>query len=653
MAPAAVAEEALHAAIDRPDASVSLKGTTGSGKTSTAIEIADLARGENRLPLLVRPPASALDAGPISVSVLLGALGAPLAPGKSLRYAEGLARLRQMLYERKDEIVVIADEPSAWVDEDSYFGPLGRSAREVFMADPRWPTIILDQSTPGKAHAVLDSMPSAADFEGWGSLRDAALVVGGLPEASVPKTPLNHKLLAAVVAWGRAVPQRSTSAVEVAETLREVLCERRTGPRLWGVWQKLALARTQLPDSVIGQLGGEKLDELSKDTLYHALLDGAGRLHDVPRSLVAREGLSSPISEKEKLDVHRLLFKHHLEAIREAEMPERIREHAAEALFHGGEAGEEDVGDLVPVTFVEQLNSLGRRLSRDHRDRQRAAAVFLTAIGIDEENDYAQHYRGFNLDFEGERAQEVEERYDAAVNLQPTNPKWHARRVTFLADIGKLKAAREAWSEARNEATGGLRSDQPDLYTWIAGALLHQGELTFADDVLSSVPTGTTDATIEDLRLALKARFSAQDEGTVVPAPRSWRAWWTEGPTQLAARDTQGRELARWSAGRVEVVDDEGVQLRVAVVAPGGGPPSLGRTAITPSRMEMSFLDDVPDDGLRVGQFVEVGEYEHPDQGRRIAIRLVRPDPHLQPSPPLMRLDRWRKSNATPQPAAV
>ncbi|MGB7685541.1 MAG: hypothetical protein WBL45_07115, partial [Solirubrobacterales bacterium] len=114
MAPAAVAEEALHAAIDRPDASVSLKGTTGSGKTSTAIEIADLARGENRLPLLVRPPASALDAGPISVSVLLGALGAPLAPGKSLRYAEGLARLRQMLYERKDEVVVIADEPSAW-----------------------------------------------------------------------------------------------------------------------------------------------------------------------------------------------------------------------------------------------------------------------------------------------------------------------------------------------------------------------------------------------------------------------------------------------------------------------------------------------------------------------------------------------------------
>lgn len=289
----------------------------------------------------------------------------------------------------------------------------------------------------------------------------------------------------------------------------------------------------------------------------------------------------------------------------------------------------------------------------ERRDHLRAAAVFLTAIGIDDENDYAQHYRGFNLDFEGERAQEVGERYDLAVSLQPANPRWHARRVTFLADVGRLTAAREAWGEAKSEVAGGIGGDRADLYAWVAGALLHQGELTFADEVLGSVPNGAADTTIERLRLALKARFDAQDVGVVVPAPRSWSEWWKEAPAELAIRDTEGRTLLRWSAARVEVVDEEGVQVRIAIVENAKQPPVFGRTVLTQSRISASFLDNLPDTGLRVGQFIEVGEYEHPEEGRRIAIRLVHPDPHLQPSPPIMRLDRWLKPHVTPQPAAT
>jgi tetratricopeptide (TPR) repeat protein len=649
MAPPLVAEDVFGAAVDQAGTPVCIRGAIGSGKTSASIDIANFAEKEGRLPLLIRPPTSALDAGPISVSVLLATLGAPLASGKSLRYEEGLAQLRQLLYERKDEVVVIADEPSTWVDKGSYFGPLGKSARDVLVGDPQWPAIVLDQSMPARVHTVLDTLPSASDFEAWGSLREAAVVVEELPEVVAVTTPLNQKLLAAGLAWGALAPQRNVSSLEAAETLRDALLGRRRGPRLWGVWQKLALARTELPESVLGQLGADQFDELARDTLCHALLDPAGRLHDVPRQLTMQEGLINPISEAERAEVHRLLFRYHLETARTTETTRDARKHAAEALYHGGEAGEEDIGDLIPVTFVEQLNSLGQRLSRDHRDHHRAAAVFLAAIGIDEENDYAQHYRGFNLDYEGERAQEVIERYDTAVEIQPTNPRWHARRVTFLADIGKLELAREAWKSARDEATSGLRSDQLDLYRWVAGALLHQGELTFADEVLSSVPAVSTDPTIKALRLALKARFSAQDEGTVVPAPRSWRKWWMEGPTRLAVRDTQGRQLVRWSAGRVEIVDDEGIHLRISVVVDKDEHPPLARTVITPGRMEASFLDDIPEDGVRIGQFVEIGEYEHPEHGRRIAVRLVQPDPHLQPSPPLMRMDRWRKSNATPQ----
>lgn len=648
-----VAADALSAAVEAPASPVFLKGTTGSGKTSTAIEIAGLAQDGDRLPLLVTPPATAPDAGPISVGVLLGTLGASLPPGKSLRYREGLAQLRQLLYERKDEVVVIADEPSAWIEKDPYFGALARDAQSVLVGDPSWPTIVLDQSSSEKPIAVLDPKPSESDFATWGSLHEAATAVAEFPEASMPGTPLGHKLMAAVLAWGGEMPKGEVSTSVLAESLRDALPERRNGPPLWGIWQRLALARTALPKSVLDALGGDRLDELSRDTLEFALLDEVGRLHEVPRYLVAGGALASPISSAEKADVHRLLFHHHLEAASNAETAGEVREHAAEALFHGAEAGEEDIGDLVPVTFVEQLNALGRSLSREHRDHLGAAAVFLTAIGIDDENDYAQHYRGFNLDFEGERAQEVEERYDLAVELQPANPTWHARRVTFLADLGKLTAARAAWSEAKSEAAGGLRSDQPELYEWVAGALLHQGELTFADEVLGSAPSAVENSMLEKLRLALKARFSAQDEGTVVPAPRSWREWWGEGPTQLAARDTQGRTLTRWSAARVDVVDEEGVHLRIAIVESGERAPVLGRTLLTPSRMTTSFLDDLPEGGLGAGQFLEVGEYEHPEEGRRIAIRLVRPDAYLQPSAPLMPLNRWLKPHVSPQPAAA
>lgn len=644
MAPSGIAEEIVNTAIDQPDRAVSLRGSTGAGKTSTAIELAGLARERNRLPILLSSPTSAPDAGPIMASVALGALDPEPATDRPLRYEEGLARLRQLLYERQDQVVVIADEPSAWIGEGSYFGRLGQSAYDVLVADSKWPTVVLDRSIHGKVDAVLDSMPTSDDLDAWGSLRDAATRVADFPEATAPKTPLDHKFLSALIAWGRVVPDRIPSTVDIAETLREVLSKRRSGPKLWRVWQRLALARTGLPYSLIDQLGADRLDDLSKDTLRHVLLDPGGRLHDVPRSLIYRKDIPNPISSAERLEVHRDLFQHHLEMATASEKVDDVRRHAAEALFHGGEAGEEDVADLISVTFVEQLNSLGRRLSKDHEDRMRAAGVFLTAIGIDEENAYAQHYRGFNLDFEGERAQEVAQRYDIAVGFRPGNPRWHARRVTFFADIGKLKAARKAWDAARTEAAAGVRGDRPDLYTWVGGALLHQGELTFATEVLSAVPAGMKSQAVDDLRLALQARFTAQDMGAVVPAPRSWRTWWSEGPTQLPLKDTQGRTLKRWSAGRVEQVGDEGVQLRIALIV-SGSPPQYGRTLLTASRLEASLLDETPSGGLPVGQFIEMGEYEHSEEGRRIAIRLVRPDPHFQPAAPLMRLDRWRKSD--------
>jgi tetratricopeptide (TPR) repeat protein len=639
---AELAAEALGAAIDAPTAPVSIQGSAGTGKTAVGVKIAELARNDGRLPIHLRPPIRAPEAGPIMVSDALGSLGVEQPWGEEGGFGRALLKLRWALGEQREQVIVIADEPSSWVREGGYFSALTGEAITIFLTDTAWPTVVLDQNAHDPL-VRLSSLPFEGDFAGWGELAEAGATVAETP-GPLARNPLEVAFSVALLAWGRALPEAPASASRLAETLVEVLAKRRLGPRVWAVWQRLALARTELPDAVLAQLGASELDPLGADTLKHILLDPAGRLHDIARVIAEREERASPIGDAERAEVNRTLFEYHRDAAAQADSDAEAGRHAAEALFHIGELGEEPLIDTVSVMFVEQLNALGRTLSQQHHDHFNAAAVFRRAIDIDDSNDYAQHYRGFNLDFQGEGRSEVAERYEKALEIDPSNPWWHARKVTFLADTGRLRESRAAWDRAESEASAGTYADYSDLHSWVAGALLHQGELTFADYVLGSVPIWAETDEIADLRRALGARLQAQDVGTVVPAPRSWGRWWTQGPSVLATRDTDGRALVSWIAGRVDSVDETGVHLRAGFVEMDGAKPELGAVTIGRERWEASCLDPVDIDRLRPGRFLELGNYESDENGKRLAIRIVHPDPYRQPTPPIMPLDRWIRS---------
>lgn len=647
----ATAETALEAAIQDPRDQVLVQGSSGSGKTTLALAIERVAAERGMVPLLVRPPAGAPESGPIAVGAAIAALGQDDFITRPQRYRDGLVKLRWELHQKKDRIVVIADEPSAWSRGGSYFSGLAREAAGIFVGDPDWPTIILDQSAVAKPLRRLESDPLDIDFSGWGELAPAAEELAALSPPKGPRNALELVLSSALLAWGHALPEPPASASRLAEILVEVLAARRAGPRLWALWQRLALARTELPESVLNDFGLDMLDNLSRDTLRHALLDGGGRLHDAGRLAVEREAPVSPLPNADRDAVHRRLFDYHrIQAATTTDVAEATR-NASEALFHIGEIGEEELIDTVPPLFVDQLNALGRTLSFKHRDHFSAAAVFARAIDFDQGNDYAQHYRGFNLDFQGERRHEVSERYENAIAIDPAKPWWHARRITFLADTGKLRAARVAWDQAQSQAAANDAAPFADLHTWVAGALLHQGELNFADDVLSAVPPWAATDNIRQLRRALSARFEAQDRGTVVPAPRSSERWWEQPPRALTLADTEGRRLASWIAGRVEGIDEEGVHLRVAIVEMDAASPRFGRALIDRDRWRTSCLDGADPNTLSPGRFLEIGTYRDEMRGDRLAIRLVEPDPYRQPVPPIMSLNRWLRSGAIADPA--
>ncbi len=644
----ATAETVLKAAVEEPLRDVWLQGASGTGKTTLALAIEEAASEQGMTPVLVRPPAGAPESGPIAVGGAIAVLDDGDFAARPRRYLEGLTKLRFELHQNKDRVVVIADEPSAWSRGDAYFSGLAREATGVLLRDHAWPTIVLDQASQPAPLRRLETNPLEIDFSDWGELRDAAEQLSGRLPHQRPRNPLELAISSALLAWGHAVPEIPTSASRLAEILVEVLAARRAGPRLWAVWQRVALARTELPDSVLDELGRERLDALSRDTLRHALLDGGGRLHEAARVTVGSENALGTLSSTERTTAHRRLFEYHREQSATAADAAAATRHGGEALFHLGEIGDEALVDTVPPLFVDQLNALGRTLSLKHGDHFSAAAVFARAIDLDQENGYAQHFRGFNLDFQGERRDEVAERYETAIAIDPSNPWWHARQVTFLADTGKLRAAHTAWDRAQSQAAAIDTAGFAGLHARVAGALLHQGELSFAEEVLSAVPQWVATEETRQLRLALDARFQAQDTGAVVPAPRSSERWWEKPPRALAQIDTDGRHLAGWIAGRVEMVDGEGLHLRVAIVdSDTGAPPRLGHTVIDRERWSASCLDGAAVESLAPGQFVEIGTYTDEENGERLAIRLVTPDPYRQPAPPLMPLDRWLRRDAT------
>jgi tetratricopeptide (TPR) repeat protein len=615
------------------EGAVAVIGEAGAGKSAVARQIATVAEADGLTPVLAAPASGAPDAGALVIAGIISQLGGTVRPANGWQAATQQAG--GLLRAGGDQIVVVCDEASSWSSGGGHFGRRAEDVVELLLGpNASWPAIVCDQAASGRRTVRLPS-PDVGTLhraDEWGVFAEAAASVALRPGAQQFDTHLKQRLAAAILAWSPTTDRLATQTPDLARQLAQTLASRRHGLRLWAVWQRLALARLDVDLPLLTVLGATDLSPLAEGTLRQVLLDGAGRLHDALRRIPEERPVDPEMPAGGSQDTHEKLYEYHLErfgTLANANDP-RAGEHGAEALHHAGELADQERIDLVRVDLSDQLNAMGTRLVELHGDHESAASVFFRAVQIDERDGYARHGRARSLDTLGQDADAVIEEYDRAIDLEPTEPSWHAHRVGLLADLGLLDDARRAWAVAESAVLGAGEdvAVYEEMHAATAAGLIALGELPFAEYVLDGVPGWARNAEHRRLENVLAGRLAAEEDGSVVPAPRSGQAWWEGSPAVLATRDTNGRRLVRWAAGRVDHVDADGVHVHLAEVGSGETNPQLGWSIITPEAWRARALDDIAADEVRRGQFVEIGRYQSDGDEARTAIRIV-PLPRL------------------------
>lgn len=628
-----VAEDALDVVLAGPRSRVAVTGPPGAGKSTTAQTIADAAAAHGTVPVLVSPPSAAADAGALALSSVIRQLGGR--PYAADGWSRAQRKAATLLQEAEGDVLVICDEPSRWGAGAGHFARRGDDVADLLVGPSTgWRTVILDQAATGVPtiplpQAVPDGLVSSL---AWDELANAAAEVAASPTARDLNTPLKQRLAVAIAAWDpEGAPHESPETSRLALRLADVLANRRHGRALWVLWQRLALARIGLDDSALAALGGDDLAPIASATLRLVLLDGAGRLHDTLRMVPELRPPHPQLREENQRAAHETLFEHYFRQLADldAEDP-AVGVFAAEALHHAGELGDEERLDRTPCDLTDQWNAIGTRLGTVHKKHRVAGDVFLRAMQSDADDAYALHGRARNLDVLGEDLEQVEEGYRRALDREPLQPSWHADRIALYLDLGRIDEARRAWAKAETASAVDDETVYEQLHAPIATLLIARGELEFAQYVLDGVPGPARDSEHARLRTILAGRLAADDQGAFVPATRSGRRWWQEPPEALAQRDTDGRELQFWAAGRVEAVDDDGVHLHVAQVRDRQSEPEPAQMTVPFPVWQARCLDEVTANELTSGRFVEVGRYRADGEEPRTAIRVL-PTTRLPP----------------------
>lgn len=163
-------------------------------------------------------------------------------------------------------------------------------------------------------------------------------------------------------------------------------------------------------------------------------------------------------------------------------------------LAHAGDLGAEEWSEQE-LPRRELYWDRARYLSTVRKDYAAAARVYEQCAARFPEDDYAHHYRAYNLQRARERVdQEVLDGYEQAVRRAPDNPWWNARKVTALIEARRPVEARRAWARAieRLDPEGARVETDPwlaaHLHYWVAKAWLKSGAWCTARGILEFVP---------------------------------------------------------------------------------------------------------------------------------------------------------------------
>lgn len=631
-------------------------GAATVGKSALLRLLAESLRAKGLVPIVVAPPAQALDAGPLALTEIgAGMKDAGLLNGQTEVLREGerplgdkLDQVRRWITEAQDDVVLLCDEPTAWPDRSEQSGHFAEHARVVIhelVRDIACRRVVTGDAPDAMRFQEVFRLREASepgtflgDPEAWGSLAASAEHLAyTLDEHHLRTfTPLQLRLLVAHVSVtsaeevSRWLPTHR-SRREIALRLLTTLAERPALHDLHTAWKRLAQVRRPFSEELLTEVVG-RLSPRSDELLRRCILYRGGDAYVLHETLRRDAFKVMTQEEREAADGELELLAGHYTRVRRAEDDRRSGTGllaAMEGFYYAARAGSRDLLADGPF-FVDQLDLLGKTLSYDLRDYGGAAEVFAQAVALDSNDDYAHHYLAYNLDRAGRDPDRVEQHYRRAIELNGRHPWWRARLVSYLIVRGRTTDARTEWDSAIDELSIADREESASFYEtlhgWVAGGLLRRGQLDFAEEVLSDVPhrSRAESSMITALVRRLRSLQQAERHGAFVPAQYLTHDWWRRGPFLLARRvgDDDRLLLRRWLAGRIDAIDEDTVELRVRDIALGADEPPRAATL----RMDREKFDtlsrDWPSSDLTPGRFVEIGLYS--DDDGQDSRRLVR-----------------------------
>ncbi len=640
-------------------------GPATAGKSTALHLLGERLADKGLLPITVSPPSRTLDAGPIAlVETAVGLKHHALIDGQidiirsEATWSEKISSLLGWMRDAQEKVVLLCDEPGAWpstTSEDLHFAARAEEIAVGLLGSGQCRRVVAGEMPIGmrsrqRVHLGVQSAPAAwlQNPSTWGVLGPAAQA---LHERAGPdlvqRSPLEIRLLVAltelssadeVARWWTSGPARRDISRRLAATVEQQSDE--PGAFIRRAWQSLALVRRCLSDDLLQHVVGAAPDERSAALVRHCLLypDPPGHtLHWSLRLDARDQGFWS--DEAQEQEVHRQLaqaYASRFEERNQAGDPQSLLDEI-EAYYHATRSGDEElVGSLRPF-FAEQLDALGRTLSRDFRRYREAAAVFERACAWESNDDYAHHYLGFNLDVVAERAHQVEEHYQEAIRLAPAHVWWHSRWISYLITRARTNDARRAFNDAL-DALGLPSSDAEawvyeNLHLWVARLVVHRGQLDFAQEVLGRIPPGVRQRQpgLAAIARRLEALVEARRSGAVFPLSIPSARWWN-GPQLCSQRCASGSTLTRWMPGRVAAIDEDEVQLEVAEPPEGArSEPRYGRLTIAVADFD-SWTRDQRAGQLAAGRFLELAWYGRDSEPLiRVHREITWEDPDLPP----------------------
>lgn len=619
-----------------------IAGPPTCGKSTALLALADSLSAAGLQPVLLSPPVRALDTGPIALVQGAVALkqqelinGQLDSVAEEVPWSQKLDAWVRWMEAARENLVILCDEPGEWpatAPEDARFREHAEQVAINVLVGLKCRRVAAGKLPLGvrPAHPVTLGVQSAPDpwlrdAATWGPLAESATgLADSLAAQLAHRSPLEVRLLVAIVAlrsldevvkWFASQPSRREISRKLAWTLRAS-----NGPTevfLRNAWSRLALSRGTLDAKLIDEVVGKSPNKRATSLLRSCLLypqDESFVLHWTLRLDAREHRVGGGDIEASSVNLRFAGYYRDRLQLRAREGNPHALLDEMETFYHATRAGDSSVLSGLRPFFADQLDALGRTLSRDFRRYAEAADIFARACAWEPRDDYAHHYLAFNLDVLATRPPEIEEHYREAIQLNSAHVWWHSRWITYLVTRGRTDAATRAWTDALDALglpdTDGDQWVYENLHLWVARLLVHRGQLDFAEEVVGAIPPEVLrrHPGLAAIERRLKALLHARQVGSVFPLTLRPDDWWS-GPHLCPQRGDDGSPLTKWMPARVDEFADQLVHLLAAQPPEDeGGEPTYGSIDVPVGDFDRWSRDDRAA-SLSAGRFVELAWY--------------------------------------------